>query len=99
MILVIWAASFGVTEYGIEEPVQGLMDIQRNKERVIEMLHEVLYWIDMHGILRKPSWDGVRALLLVIPLTQGNNISLKHTTLSDQSFLASQKCRHPLRGW
>lgn len=74
MILVIWATSFGVTEYGVEEPCDGPMDTRRNKERVVDMLHEVLYLIDVHGLLRKPSWDGVRALLLLIPLTQGKII-------------------------
>ena len=46
-------------------------DLQQRKERVNEMLHELLYLIDIHGILRKPSWDGVRALLLTMPLTEG----------------------------
>jgi hypothetical protein len=32
------------------------------------MLQEVLHFVDQHGILRKPSWDGVRALLLLSPL-------------------------------
>ena len=46
-------------------------DIQERKERVNEMLYELLYLIDIHGLLRKPSWDGVRVLLLIMPLTEG----------------------------
>jgi hypothetical protein len=35
------------------------------------MVQEMLHLIDIHGILRKPTWDGVRALHLLLPLTQG----------------------------
>ncbi|KAI0957620.1 hypothetical protein AcW1_005952 [Taiwanofungus camphoratus] len=70
MILVAWAASFGVNEFGVEELYDGAMSQRRTKERVNDMVQEILYLIDIHGILRKPSWDGVRALLLVLPLTQ-----------------------------
>ncbi|KAH9951307.1 hypothetical protein B0H21DRAFT_276431 [Amylocystis lapponica] len=70
LLFVVWAASFGVNEYGVEETHEGPDSLRHRKERVKEMLQEVLYLIDVHGILRKPSWDGVRALLLVLPLTQ-----------------------------
>lgn len=76
MILVAWAASFGVNEFGVEELYDGAMSQRRTKERVNDMVQEILYLIDIHGILRKPSWDGVRALLLVLPLTQGTFIKL-----------------------
>lgn len=33
------------------------------------MLQQVLRMIDIFGILRKPSWDGVRVLLMTLPLT------------------------------
>ena len=47
------------------------MDTRRRKERINEMLQEILYLVDLHGVLRKASWDGVRLLLLLLPLTQG----------------------------
>jgi hypothetical protein len=35
------------------------------------MIREILHLIDIHALLRRPTWDGVRVLLLIIPLTQG----------------------------
>ncbi|KAJ3551148.1 hypothetical protein NM688_g4889 [Phlebia brevispora] len=70
MALVVWAASFGVNEYGVEDSQESSVDIRQRKEHVNEMLQELLYLIDLHGILRKASWDGVRLLLLLQPLTQ-----------------------------
>ena len=71
MLLAVWAASFGVNEYGIEELHHGEADIRNRREATNEMVHEMLHLIDIHGILRKPTWDGVRALHLLLPLTQG----------------------------
>ena len=71
MALVVWAASFGLNEYGLEDSQEPSVDIRQRKEHVNEMLQELLYLIDLHGILRKASWDGVRLLLLLQPLTQG----------------------------
>ncbi|PCH38255.1 hypothetical protein WOLCODRAFT_130794 [Wolfiporia cocos MD-104 SS10] len=70
LILVVWAASFGVNEAGVEELCDASMHPRRRRDRVNEMVHEVLSLVDIHGLLRKPSWDGVRALLLILPLTQ-----------------------------
>ena len=71
LILVVWAASFGVNEYGVEELYDNQGNPRRRRDRINEMVQEVLFLIDIHGILRKPTWDGVRALLLILPLTQG----------------------------
>lgn len=71
LVLVIWAASFGVDEYGREDMLEGVADSQPRPELVRDMLQELLYLIDIHGVLRKPSWDGVRLLFLLLPLTQG----------------------------
>lgn len=71
LILVVWAASFGVNEFGVEELYDNQGNPRRRRDRINEMVQEVLFLIDIHGILRKPSWDGVRALLLILPLTQG----------------------------
>lgn len=71
MLLAVWAASFGVNEYGIEELHHGEAVIRNRRETTNEMVQEMLHLIDIHGILRKPTWDGVRALHLLLPLTQG----------------------------
>ena len=71
LALVVWAASFGVDEAGEEVPELRDEDIHQRKERINEMLLELLYLVDIHAILRKPTWDGVRALLLIMPLTEG----------------------------
>ncbi|KAH9180309.1 hypothetical protein EDB89DRAFT_2062044 [Lactarius sanguifluus] len=69
-LLAVWAASFGVNEYGIEELHHGEAVIRNRREATNEMVREMLQLIDVHGILRKPTWDGVRALHLLLPLTQ-----------------------------
>lgn len=100
MLLVVWAASFGLNERGLPEnndrehdlvstssdPSNGNQheDIstaraknvsfslpQRKwKERTEAMLREVLELIDFHGVLRRPTLDGVRVLLLLLPLME-----------------------------
>ena len=53
-----------------------LVAIQRTKIafllKINDMLQEMLYLVDVHGILRRPTWDGVKLLLLLLPLTQGS---------------------------
>jgi hypothetical protein len=91
MLFVVWAASFGVNEYGGEDILDphsptmpegpkfspdsddGLSDPTRRARalRVETMVREILSLIDAHGLLRRPTWDGVRVLLLILPLTQG----------------------------
>ena len=46
----------------------------------------ILQEIDACGILRKPTWDGVRVLLLLLPLTEGMFDSLV-TRSDDQESL------------
>jgi hypothetical protein len=75
-LLVVWAHAYGHNETGAPQDPQdayldGLELSQRRIEwaqRVREMLDEILRGIDNHGVLRRPSWDGVRALLLLLPL-------------------------------
>ena len=50
-------------------------DRQRRKARLMLVLEVILREIDKNGIMRKPSWDGVRVLLLVLPLTEGENVA------------------------
>ncbi|KAF5330912.1 hypothetical protein D9619_005846 [Psilocybe cf. subviscida] len=108
MILVAWAASFGLDERGLplpegtddqnaqeqslhlrdaHDPQVGLGEgsstsvySQRHqphrpalhawKARAEACVREVLHLIDNCGILRRPSWDGVQALLLLLPLLE-----------------------------
>ncbi|KAJ2968291.1 hypothetical protein NUW54_g13260 [Trametes sanguinea] len=72
--LVVWAASYGINEAGEVAPEYTAEEIPQRQERVNEMLAELLYLIDIHGVLRKPSWDGVRVLLLTMPLTEGEAV-------------------------
>ena len=71
MALAVWATSFGVNELGEPEPHTGHPAIRLRKDRTNEMVQDLLRLIDVYGVLRKPTWDGVRVLLLVIPLTEG----------------------------
>jgi hypothetical protein len=95
MLLVVWAASFGVDERGLPfedsaDPNFG-SDTRRNslpgrhndglgfgdgtresrRDRTSAMLREVLELVDFHGVLRRPTWDGIRVLLLILPLFEG----------------------------
>lgn len=45
--------------------------VKRRKDRCNAMLKEILDLVDRMGILRRPTWDGVRVLLLIMPLTEG----------------------------
>ena len=72
MALAIWGASFSVNEKG-HEYLQEIRETRQRISDINDMLREMLYLIDIHGILRRPSWDGVRLILLVLPLTHGEN--------------------------
>lgn len=85
MLLVTWAASFGINEFGREDaeddgsshlaldgddtpssPIRHARLLQTEA-----MIREILTLVDLHGLLRRPSWDGVRVLLLLLPLIRG----------------------------
>jgi len=74
MSLVVWAASFGHNEEGKSDS-KGLEP--STKSRTNNMVKELLYLIDSYGIIRKPTWDGVVALLVILPLTKGNVASAR----------------------
>ncbi|ORY32498.1 hypothetical protein BCR39DRAFT_522503 [Naematelia encephala] len=46
-------------------------DRQTRMEKLRSVLEIVLNEIDACGVMRKPTWDGVRSLLLILPLTEG----------------------------
>jgi hypothetical protein len=56
------------------------------KAKTNEMLKEILYLIDVHGILRKPTWDGVRLLLMILPLTQDVQSSLERLSMYESTI-------------
>ncbi|KAG2752167.1 hypothetical protein P692DRAFT_20798530 [Suillus brevipes Sb2] len=106
MLLVTWAASFGVNEYGLEEEIEphsptmpdgpkfspdaddDFSDPSRRARtlRVETMIREILHLIDMHALLRRPTWDGVRVLLLILPLTQGIQNSMDRGTMYEATL-------------
>ena len=85
----MWAASFGVDEFGAEISSSNFVTSWKHntspdaaekcvrRQRTDAMTEELLHLVDLHGILRKPTWDGVRVLLLIWPLTQGVQTSLQ----------------------
>ncbi|OCF36737.1 hypothetical protein I316_01333 [Kwoniella heveanensis BCC8398] len=46
-------------------------DRQRRKDKMRHVVEIILKEIDDCGLMRKPTWDGVRVLLMVLPLTDG----------------------------
>ncbi|KAJ7074266.1 hypothetical protein C8F01DRAFT_1272899 [Mycena amicta] len=45
------------------------------KNRTEAMVQEILVLIDSHAIMRSPTWDGIRVLLLILPLMEDISIS------------------------
>ncbi|KAJ7197163.1 hypothetical protein GGX14DRAFT_668328, partial [Mycena pura] len=45
------------------------------KNRTEAMVQELLVLIDSHAIMRRPTWDGIRVLLLILPLMEDISIS------------------------
>ncbi|KAJ4479505.1 hypothetical protein C8R41DRAFT_843688 [Lentinula lateritia] len=122
MVLVVWAASFGLDERGIPSDEssgqcdsdslrsnnrKGGMDMvptvrsktnerdpsavdeisvrRGRKERSEAMLREVLELADIHGIMRRPTWDGVKVLLLILPLLEDEH-PLDRLTMHEASL-------------
>lgn len=86
MVLVAWAASFGLNERGAAaDPAApryaGLYDVRLEGDghamRTDALVSGILSLVDTHGLLRNPTWDGVRLLLLLWPLTQRVQRSLE----------------------
>ena len=71
LVLSTWAASFGVNEKGEPERHTGYDAVKLRRERTNAWVHELLRMVDHYGLLRRPTWDGVQVLLLLLPLTEG----------------------------
>lgn len=115
MILVVWAASFGLDERGLPpdnhsgtdslvfsnaedegnsadlgELTDDFQDLKwrEKKDKTDAMLREVLELIDFHGVLRRPTLDGIRALLLILPLLEGTQLLSLSPPISPDSIFA-----------
>ncbi|KAL0947398.1 hypothetical protein HGRIS_013511 [Hohenbuehelia grisea] len=135
MLLVVWAYSYGVNEYGREDtsdqdfiafsssqpdltapptahprlarrpslnisPERDLvreasLDRARRarRTRTDEMLCELLDFVDTNAIMRRPTWDGVRVLLLVLPLMEEANVLDKITMYEAALSQAHSLCK------
>lgn len=58
------------------EPSQD-RDRQQRMVKTARVVHTILREIDDFGLLRKPSLDGVLALLLTLPLTEGKRFDVR----------------------
>lgn len=80
MVLSIWAASFGVDQHGVDK-LDGAsgdpLERSTRRKRTNEQVQELLRLVDIHGVMRHPTWDGVRILLLIWPLTQSAQTPLQ----------------------
>lgn len=71
-----------MTGISLLEP--GLAEVKREQDRQTRFakmrsaVEIILDEIDAAGILRKPTWDGVRVLLLLLPLTEGESTEDDH---------------------
>lgn len=67
---------------------------RERRERVNVMVNEVLHFVDVYGIMRRPTWDGVKVLLLAWPLTEGTAI---YSTDASNYLADSLLSRYPQR--
>jgi hypothetical protein len=65
------------------------------RTRASSMVREILTHIDSFGVLRRPTRDGVRVLLLVLGIAEGQSVVLKVALLYTNIFF--QMFRHRLR--
>lgn len=66
-------------------------DRQARKTRMVAVVELILRKMDEAGIMRKPSWDGVRALLLILPLTEGTLWQRIHKGIINRRNLLSRR--------
>ncbi|KAJ7261330.1 hypothetical protein B0H12DRAFT_1013547 [Mycena haematopus] len=87
-----------IVRSGQQKPNGSLMTERRRaerKSRTESMVQEILVLIDSHAIMRRPTWDGIRVLLLILPLMEDISISsadrryMYEATLSQAASCAS----------
>ncbi|KAJ7771697.1 hypothetical protein B0H16DRAFT_1660677 [Mycena metata] len=65
------------------------------KSRTEAMVQEILALIDAHAVMRRPTWDGVRVLLLILPLMEDISISAHDRRYMYEATLAqAATCTH-----
>ncbi|KAL7409829.1 hypothetical protein BDY24DRAFT_401974 [Mrakia frigida] len=70
-VLYAWALSYGVDESGKEAPPPTTNEDRiRRRQKCNEIVTECLGEIDRYAVMRRPTWDGVRVLLMILPLTE-----------------------------
>lgn len=62
------------------------LDRQRRFSNMREAVEVVLKEIDECGVMRKPTWDGVRVLLLILPLTEGISTSVERLAMYETAL-------------
>ncbi|KAF9262142.1 hypothetical protein L218DRAFT_1042674 [Marasmius fiardii PR-910] len=95
MVMVLWAFSYGLDERGL--PITSSPSpMSTKRERTQSMLREVLELLDIHAIMRSPTWDGLRILLLLQPLVDEDDsvhpldrVALRDASLSQAVSLSS----------
>ncbi|KAF9532331.1 hypothetical protein CPB83DRAFT_759588 [Crepidotus variabilis] len=109
MLLVTWAASFGLDERGVplsSKPDQSAHPYapprtQRSQWKVKTegFIREILELVDYHGILRRPTMDGLRALLLLLPLLDDaqplERVAIYDAALSQAHTICVLSAPHP----
>ncbi|KAG7086608.1 hypothetical protein E1B28_002552 [Marasmius oreades] len=95
MLLVLWAFSYGLDERGIPF-ASSPGPMSSRKGRTQSMLGEILELLDIHAIMRSPTWDGLRILLLLQPLVDEDDsihpldrVALRDASLSQVVSLSS----------
>ncbi|KAF7974669.1 hypothetical protein HWV62_11566 [Athelia sp. TMB] len=78
--LLAWATSFGLSSRGTEQ-YSGEQPPGNIQARTSYLVSNILALVDSHGTMRRPSWDGVRLLLVLWPLTLGTTRQLERTTM------------------
>jgi len=73
-------------------------DRMARKARMEVALRYILKEIDEAGILRKPSWDGVRALLMILPLTDGTLACWYQKSTDHRRLLSCRAAGHVRSG-
>ncbi len=79
-VLVAWATSFGFDESGEDSAPSDvekegadspLRTAEGRRNVTTQMITEILAAIDRNSVTRIATWDGVRLVFLLVPLTEG----------------------------
>ncbi|KAG8994512.1 hypothetical protein FRB94_009831 [Tulasnella sp. JGI-2019a] len=99
--LMAWATSFGLDEHGcgvVNVDVGEGAIVKRRREASNALVRQCLKMVDCMGVLRKMSFDGARAVLLLMPLAKDvmsdtDRETMHHTALQQTYHLSAQDGR------